>query len=399
MNELDTLVRFALAGLLVLVPMGCGSESGGGGHEGHDHGEGEHDEEGGEHDEEGGEHEHEGEIRLSAAAIEASGIRVGTVERRALSGGAGLPAELSFDPLSTAHVSPLASGRFTRIEVALGEHVTEGQLLATVVSGTASEAGSLLAQTRARLVAAETSLARQRQLVDQGIGAQRALIEAEATVAGLRAESQGLSRQLRVLGSGRGGLLRLEAPIAGVVTQVHATPGESASPTQPAFTIADPAAISVYVQVPELAISRVSEGLITLFRPHAFPELSLRGTVQYLAPDIDTATRSLSMRVALDQVDPRLRSGMYGSVELIGDGQRSLAVPTSAVVTMNGTTTVFIPGDAEGEFRPTPVHIGRRAGSHYELLEGLEEGDSVVVAGAFTLKSAGATEQLAEHHH
>ena len=382
----ERVTQRALAGLLTLIALGCGAGASGG-HEEEEH-------------HEGGEHgEHEGEIQLSQAAIEASGIRLGTIERRALSGGAGLPAELSFDPLSTAHVSPLASGRFTRIEVALGDQVVEGQLLATVVSGSASEAGAQLAQVRARLSAAETSLARQRQLVDQGIGAQRALIEAEAAVAGLRAESQGLSRQLRVLGSGRGGQLRLEAPIAGVVTQVHATPGESASPDQPAFTIADPTAISVYVQVPELAISRVSEGLITLFRPHAFPELSLRGTVQYLAPDIDTATRSLSMRVTLDQLDPRLRSGMYGSVELIGDGQRSLAVPTSAVVTINGTATVFVPGDAEGEFRPTPVHIGRRAGPYYELLSGLEEGDSVVVAGAFTLKSAGATEQLAEHHH
>ena len=354
----------------------------------------------GEH-ERGDEHsdEHGDEIHLTPAAIEASGIAVGEVELRALSGGAGLPAELSFDPLSTAHVSPLATGRFTRIAVSLGERVEAGQLLATVVSGTASEASSQLTQTRARLAAAQTGLERQRQLVGDGIGAQRALVEAEAEVAGLRAESQGLARQLRVLGSGRSGEMRLIAPIAGVVTQLHATPGESANVDEPAFTIADPSAISVYVQVPELAIARVEVGLSTLFRPHAFPELTLPGSVVYVAPAIDRVTRSLSMRVALDDVDPRLRSGMYGSVELLGHGQRALAIPTGAVVTMNGTTTVFVPADEPDAFRPIPVRIGRRAGAHYELLSGLDEGDAVVVAGAFTLKSAMSTDELSEHEH
>ncbi|HBQ14017.1 MAG TPA: hypothetical protein DEF51_23765, partial [Myxococcales bacterium] len=282
MNRLarDTLL------VLVLVLAGCGASP-----TSEEHGD--------EHADEG---EHAGEVHLSAEAISASGIEVGTIERRALTGGAGLPAELSFDPLSTAHVAPLASGRFTRVEVALGDSVDRGQLLATVLSGGASERGSELAQARARLRAAENALDRQRQLVEEGIGARRALIEAEAEVAGVRAEAAGLARQLGVLGSGRGGELRLEAPIAGVVVQVHATPGESANPDEPAFTIADPTAISAYGQVPELAISRVREGLATLFRPHAFPELALPGTIQYVAPAIDTETRSLSVRVTLDEL-------------------------------------------------------------------------------------------------
>ena len=105
------------------------------------------------------------------------------------------------------------------------------------------------------------------------------------------------------------------------------------------------------------------------------------------------------MRVVLDELDPRLRSGMFGTLEILGDERRSLALPTNAVVTMNGTSTVFVPGDSEEEFRPVPVRIGRRAGAYYELLQGLEEGAAVVVAGAFTLKSAMSTDQLSEHEH
>ena len=156
MNRLarDTLL------VLVLVLAGCGASP-------------TSDEHGDEHADDG---EHAGEVHLSAEAISASGIEVGTIERRALTGGAGLPAELSFDPLSTAHVAPLASGRFTRVEVALGDSVDRGQLLATVLSGGASERGSELAQARARLRAAENALDRQRQLVEEGIGEERAVL-------------------------------------------------------------------------------------------------------------------------------------------------------------------------------------------------------------------------------
>jgi cobalt-zinc-cadmium efflux system membrane fusion protein len=272
-------------------------------------------------------------------------------------------------------------------------------LLAVVASESASEASSRLTEARAQLSAAETALARQRQLVGEGIGAHSALVDAEAVVAGLRARSSGLARQLGVLGSGRSGQLRLVSPIDGVVIQLHATPGETSSTDEPAFTIANPDAISVYVQVPELAISTVRVGQRALFRPHAFPDLSLPGSVNYIAPAIDTDTRSLSMRVALDAMTPNLLSGMYGSLEIIGDQRRSLAVPCNAVVTLDGASHVFVPGEEEGEFRPAPVRVGRRAGGYCELLEGLAVGAPVVTSGAFTLKSAMSTGEFADHHH
>lgn len=397
------LMRGALA-FAVLCSIQCGESSGsehsheGEDHDSHDDHEG-HDHEGSEGEGHGEHDEHEGELRLSAAAIAASGIELGTLGRRALTGGAGLPAELRFDPLSTAHVSSPAPGRFSGVRVALGERVERGQILATVSSVTASESRANLNRARARLAAAEAALERQRALVGEGIGAARGLIEAEADFAGLRAEVRALSGQLRVLGSSAGGALTLRAPIAGVVVSIAATPGETVGVEQAVFTIADPTAISVYGQVPELAIARISNGLETTFRPHAFPELALAGRIQYIAPAIDPDTRSLTVRVELAELDPRLRSGMYGTLELVGDERHSLAVPTASVVTIEGASSVFIRGHEDGEFLPVPVQIGRRAGAFYELLGGLEEGAEIVIAGAFTLKGAMSTDQFATHEH
>lgn len=377
--------RSVILALLAFTLVSCGDG------EGEEHeGEGEH----GEHEGE----EHEGEVHIDPDSMQTAGIRLGRAERRALSGGAHLPGEVRFDPMSTAHVSPLVAGRFESVEVQLGQRVERGQLLAIMASADASSARSGLAQAQARLAAAQAALERQRQLVSQGIAARRGLVEAEAEVRTLQAEMAGMRGQLGVLGTGRGSAMRLVAPIAGVVIQVHATPGEAASAEQEAFTIADPEAVSVYGEVPELAISTIREGLDVIFRPHAYPELALPGTIRYVAPAIEDETRSLPIRVVLAETDARLRSGMYGGIELVGDESRPIAVPVEAVVTIGGQSNVFVPGDEPGAFVPRPVELGRRAGAFYEIRSGLRDGARIVIAGAFTLKSQLQSGELSEGH-
>lgn len=358
-----------------------------------EHGEGERGE--GEHGE-----DEAGEVALTAEAVERAGIVIGVAERRALTGGVAIPAEVEFDPTGTAHVSPLLSGRFTGLKVVLGEQVKRGQLLGTIASSDASASRSLLQQARARLTAAETTMQRQKQLTDEGIGAQRALIEAEADVAELRAEVEGLRRQLSVYGSGRGGEMRLVSPIDGVVVDVHATLGENATPDRTAFTVTDPDKIWVRGSVPELEIGRVEPGAAAIVRIHAFPDLVLPGTITYVAPALDPETRSLPIRVSLETAEPRLRSGLFGSVELVGGKRddRVVAVPAEAIASLDGRHAVFVPADEPNSFRPVYVRLGRRGGAFFEVTSGLDEGTRIVTRGAFTLKSALKSGELSEGH-
>lgn len=356
-----------------------------------------HPEHSGEH---GGEKSHGDEVHLTPEAQQRAGIRVAKVERRALRGGVAIPAEVQFEPSSTAHVSPLVPGRITRVAVAIGDRVRRGQLLGEVASSDVSAARAKLEQARARLAAAESTLRRQQQLSSEGIGAQRALIQAEAEVGELRAETEGLRRQLSVFGSGAAGELALTAPIDGVVVAVHGTLGETATPDQPAFIVTDPSRVSVRGNVPELEISRVRVGVGVIVRLHAFPDLAMSGTLSYVAPALDEPTRSLPVRVALEAPDARLRSGLYGTIELIGGraDERVVVVPADAVATLDGQSVVFVPGDEPNSFQPAPVVLGRRAGGLFEVTSGLEEGASLAISGAFTLKSALRSGELSEGH-
>lgn len=344
--------------------------------------------------------EHENEVHLSAEALERAGIRVAVAERRALTGGVAIPAEVQFEPSSTAHVGPLVPGRITRVSVALGDRVRRGQLLGVVASSDVSTARARLDQARARLAAAESTLRRQQQLSTEGISAQRSLIDAEAQAGELRAEVAGVRRQLSVFGSGSAGALALTAPIDGVVVAVHGTLGETATPDQPAFIITDPTKVWVRGNVPELEVARVQAGSAAIVRLHAFPDAAMQGTITYVAPALDERTRSLPVRVTLQAPDARLRSGLFGSVELIGGraDDRVLVVPVDAVATLDGQTVVFVPADEPNSFRAQPVALGRRAGGFFEVRSGLEEGARLCVSGAFTLKSALRSDALSEGH-
>jgi len=368
-------------------------------HEGEEHEGEEH--EGEEH--EGEEHEgeeHEGEIRLSQEAITRGGVKIGRVERRGLTGGVAIPAEVQFEPSSTAHVGPLAPGRFTKVNVGLGQNVTRGQLLGAVASTDVATARAQLGQAQARLVAADSALNRQRQLSTQGIGAARSLVEAESEASQLRAEVEGLRRQLSVFGSSASGELRLVSPIDGVVVAMHATLGETASTEEVAFVVTDPTRIWVIGHVPELEISRVQPSSAAIVRLHAYPDLALEGTVTYVAPALDERTRSLPIRVTLSAPDARLRSGLFGVIELLGGprDERVVVVPASAIATVEGQSVVFVPADEPGSFEPAAIELGRHAGGYYEVRSGLEEGAAIVTEGAFVLKSVLQSGELSEGH-
>ena len=130
-------------------------------------------------------------------------------ERRALGGGVGdsCRSAIRAEQHGTRRAARLGS-HHEGLPSSLGDRVTRGQLLGIVASSDVSTARARLEQARARLSAAEATLRRQQQLSTEGIGAQRALIEAEAQVGELRAEVEGLrSASSSVFGSGSGGEL------------------------------------------------------------------------------------------------------------------------------------------------------------------------------------------------
>jgi hypothetical protein len=105
-----------------------------------------------------------------------------------------------------------------------------------------------------------------------------------------------------------------------------------------------------------------------------------------LFPSIAEQTRTLKVRLQLDNSRGRLRPGMYGTVTITGPAAAALVVPSDAIVD-SGTEQIVFVTEGDGYFDPRPVKTGRRLGDAVEILDGLAEGETVASGATFFLDS------------
>ncbi len=360
--------------LLVLACIACGT----------------HDSDGSsEHEEE--EHEHEARpsvVRLSAAAIERSEIRLEEATQEVLFGGVEVPAEVQLDPDRTAHVSPIFQGQIAEVRASIGDTVAANDVLVVLRSVALGETRAALAAAQAELLVAEENHQRQQELHEAGIGARRNLVAAEGSLAQARARLSGLRSRASVYGrGGRGAQTAIRSPIAGRILARHATVGEVVDPGTTLFEIADLTRVWVMGRVFARDVESAQMGAPATLSLRSVPERNWTGTLDYVAPALDADTRTLPVRMVLDNEDGSLRPGLFGTLRLPGsDTTPALTIAATAVQSIEGEPYVFIP-EGEEAFRAVPMRIGRRDHGRVEVLEGLSAGDRYVASGAFVLKS------------
>ena len=352
--------------------------------------------------------EHPSEVTLTDQGVRRAGIQLAAASRTLIGGGFWVPAEVQTDPAFTAHVAALTASRVVRVEVAIGDRVERGQRLAVTASREVGEARGAVGAARVRRDAARLARDRQTQLVESGIGARRALQEAEAELASAEAELRGLSGGLAVSGRGAGAESQITAPIAGVIIERHAVVGEVVDALATLFVIADPAQLWVVGEVPELDLSLANLNAPIALTVSAFPDAQWLGHLSFIAPALDAHTRTLQVRATLDAPSSELRAGLFGRLAIAhaGASPDALTIPREALTRIDGEDAVFVPagepntsprGEPANTYRPQLVRIGRRDRGLVEVLEGLDEGQQVVVHGAFTLKSELSRGEIAAH--
>lgn len=353
---------------------------------------------------ESGEHEQTrwGAVRISTAAIARTGIELGTVTAGVFHGGIEVPAEVKPEPDGVAHVSALVSGQLARVDAKIGAHVKKGTVLAALDSVQLGKARSKLARARATAEVAQKTFERQQTLQRENIGARREYLEAEAELKRAQAELSAARRALRIYGrGGEGSTILIRSPIAGQVIERHATVGEVVGPDDVLFQIIDTTRVWVVGRAYQQHAGAIREGAVAVLSLAAYPGRSWKGTVGYVAPAVDQDTRTLPIRVVLENPEGLLRPGLFGTLAISPPNVDEKPVPIidgAAVQRVDGQTVVFVPGKSRGEFRAVPVALGATNDGRAHVLDGLEPGDRYVVRGAFVLKSELLRARLGEGH-
>ncbi len=339
-------------------------------------------------------------VRISPTAVKRVGITIDTVRAEVFSGEVAVPAEVQLDPDHTAHISPIVEGQVAQVRVSLGQRVEVGDPLIVMRSVALGETQADLEESRAQLDVAKAAFQRQQELAESGIGAKRNLVEAQGSLAQARARFSGLRSQVRAYGaSGTGATVTIRSPIAGQVLQRHAAVGEVVSPGTVLLQIAnfDRVWIMGQVYAQDVAAAQVNTPVRLSLR--SVPGKTWSGTLDYVAPALEEQSRTLTVRVILDNEDSQLRPGLFGTLHLAGAHVEPIpTVVDTAIQEFRGQTVVFIPFGKEGEFHVVPVAVAHRSYNRAAIANGLSAGDRYVATGSFVLKSQLLRSELGHGH-
>ena len=212
------------------------------------------------------------------------------------------------------------------------------------------------------------------------------------------------NERLHVYGGrkGSGSSTTIRSPLGGFVIEKHGTPGEVVSDGASLFTVSDLSRVWIVGRIYEQDVASARVGAPVVVSLQAYPGKTWTGEVSYVSHTLDPHTRTLDVRVELDNADGTLRPGLFGRMSLGPDAdsaEQVVVIPQSAVQRIDGQTMVFVGTDELGVFRPAFVTLGTRARGKVEVRDGVAKGDQVVVSGAFTLKSELLAGQISEGEH
>lgn len=399
MNRL--VVLLALSCVLTIVTVGCKSKE--------ELATQEHDEHG-EHREEGEEHRDAGDnlIRIERGMLRDLRVTTQPAESRPAGDAVTVLGELRVNEDMYAEIGTSIPARVSRVLAAPGDLVTEGQALVELDSPEVGRARAALLTSRARLGLARQTVERRRGLAADQIIPHREMQAAEAELAQAEAEKRAAQESLSALGASQGSGSRfvLASPIAGTVIDRVALRGRMVDAERPLFIVGDLSRLWLVVHAFERDALRMRTGATARVTFAALPGESTSGTVTRIGSRVDPTSRTVDVRVELDNPSGVLRPGMSATALVpIGDAAETVVtVPVEAIQRQPQGWCVFIPRDREDEgvFEIRPVGRGRDLGGEVEVLSGLRVGERVVVDGAFLLKAEADKARGGrqdEHHH
>jgi multidrug efflux pump subunit AcrA (membrane-fusion protein) len=193
-----------------------------------------------------------------------------------------------------------------------------------------------------------------------------------------------------------GRALELKAPIDGVVTERNATPGELVDKSKPVYTISDPTQLWAIAEVKERDIAAVKPGQDATFTVLAYPGERFHGKVVLIGNEVEAGSRTVEVRVAVDNADGRLKAGMFADVEIVTTIlDNVLLIPDHALETDGENQIVFVALDGN-KFEKRVVKLGLEQSGRVQILEGIKPGENIVTEGGFILKSEMLKDQLGE---
>lgn len=348
-----------------------------------------------------------------------SGIEFEIVTPQAISGAITATGKILVKEDKMASIGPVHEGRIVNLYAGQGTVVTKGQKLADLESADIDQAEADYLKALADLENANrTSTAevkfnqatydRTKLLFDKEITARKNLEQAEHdlelakatavnSVTSAKVALSNARRHLLILGlkdstidalaqkpTLASSVFSLISPISGMVVERNATIGATVGSDASLFKIIDVSSVWVDANVFEKDLARVKRGQPVRVTVPSFPESTFSGNVILVLSTVDPETRTVKVRTEVSNPDGRLKPDMFANVEIVTDVHNTaISIPLSAVLDDAGKSVVFV---VDGnDYKKKTVTLGLKSDDRVEVIDGLKEGDKLVVKGNYLL--------------
>ncbi|NOT98215.1 MAG: efflux RND transporter periplasmic adaptor subunit [Sideroxydans sp.] len=311
-------------------------------------------------------------INISLDKVQKLGVKSEAAALRELNGSLRVTGRIEIDERRTYTIAPKFEGWVERLHVnTTGQLVTKGQALFDVYSP--------------ELVSAQ----REQTLVAQGLVAMKDADEEAKRSMQRLADATATRLKNWDVSSAKlnGNRITYHAKESGIVLEKKAVQGMRFMQGEVLYQIADLSSVWVVAEVPEQDIAQLQLGSTAQIKVDAYPERVFDGKVDFIYPTLNSATRTVQVRMQVANPKTLLKPAMFANATIaVGKGNKVLAVPTSAVID-SGTKQVVLVRLAEGRFEPRTVSLGNRSNDYVEVLIGIAEGEQVVTSANFLIDS------------
>ena len=315
-------------------------------------------------------------VTLDERARSLAGLQTAKASMRNLRKEIKTTGKIVINERARTYLTSRVEGRLERLYAAVeGEYIYPGQVLGEIYS--------------------PAYIAAQEELLQLLGGANAALLDAAR-------------QRLRLLNVPDSDIRRLEeakeprrnmpvyAQFGGIVLERQIAPGAYIRPGDRLYSLVDLSTAWITADIYEKDIANVRTGQEALIRSQAYPGETFSGTVAFISPVLDDVTRTLKVRVELDNREGKLKPNMFVSASIRVPLGESIVIPETAILESAEGQMVFW-AQNENSFVRHLVNAGHYANGYVQILSGLEDGDTVVSAAAFLLDSQTKLGTLSSH--
>ncbi len=296
-------------------------------------------------------------------------------------------------------VFPLVGGRVTAVRVQLGDVVRKGQTLATIFSTDLAQEQMEYLKVDANLQLHVTQSERYQKLAELGAVSQQEKQEVEARLREHHAEHASHRQKLKLLGMTDAQIADLKdasqvksevnvpAPSSGVVTVRSVNIGQVVTTADSLFSVTDLSTVWVIANVFEKDFGVMRAGAKVNFTAPSYPNRNFSGTISYLDPRVDSASRTAQVRLEVANPNQMLKLGMFVDVALNSSGsQEAIVIPKAAVQSIGNDQVIFV-SLGGGQFQMRKLQLGEDAGDSVRVISGVVAGEKIVTEGSFFLRA------------